>query len=46
MEFKTSNIKEFHAMITLAIIEGLSFSAEAEGDELLRVYIIKYTGAF
>ena len=31
MEFKTFDIVEFHAMIAMAIKEGLTFSAEAAG---------------
>lgn len=46
MEFKTFDIVEFHAMIALAVKEGLTFSAEAAGDELLRIYIIEYTGGY
>ncbi len=46
MEFKTFEIEEFHAMIAMAVKEGLAFSAEATGDELRRVYIIEYTGGY
>lgn len=46
MEFKTFDIVEFHAMIAMAVKEGLTFSAEGAGDELRRVYIIVYTGGY
>jgi len=46
MEFKTYCLKEFAAMIALAVEHGLQFQAEGCGDELHRVYIITYTGGF
>ena len=46
MEFKTFEIEEFQKMIAMAVREGLSFSANACGDELHRVYIIEYHGGY
>lgn len=46
MEFKTFDIEEFHAMIALAVKDGLTFTAQGAGDELRRVYIIEYIGGY
>ena len=58
MEFKTYCLKEFAAMIALAVEHGLQFQAEGCGKEVIenhfdahyelehRVYIITYTGGF
>jgi hypothetical protein len=40
MTYTTSNISDYQAMITQAVINGLQFNAYSDGAE----YVIEYTG--
>jgi|TARA_R110002033_G_scaffold23038_1_gene54925 hypothetical protein len=46
MEFLTHDLEEFNAMIYRAVVNGLTFSAEAAGEMHRRIYIITYTGGY
>ena len=46
MEFQTIDLEEFNAMIYQAVVNGLTFSAEAPGEMHRRIYIITYTGGY
>ena len=46
MEFQTIDLEEFNAMIYQAVVNGLTFSAEAAGEMHRRIYIITYTGGY
>ena len=40
------DLEEFNAMIYQAVVNGLTFSAEAAGEMHRRIYIITYTGGY